>query len=412
MSLEDGRRVWHSPAGPALPPELRLVAACAAWPPNPASAARVRACLVPSLDWDRVLQLVRRHRVAGLVNRALSPAAMPDVDVPAEVRAALSGQATVMARRNLQLAAESVRIHRLMAAAGIDAAFLKGTALAKLAYDNIGLRHSKDIDLLVAPAALEAALAVLVAAGYRVSQPAGLHSAQMPWLKRFGLHVGLLHADSGIEVELHWRGAENPHLMPDPPPPTAWMAVSLGNGASLRTLPRNDLFLYLCIHGARHGWFRMKWLVDLAALTASMDEAELLRLVDQARDQGVMRPLSQGLLLASSLLAAPLPAPVVGALSADPVVGLLVRAAGAALRTLEEPYDLPFGLTWIRLGNYLLKTGWRFRLAQLVNDAMSQDDWEAIPLPTSLMFLYPILRLPLWAGRKVGLWARRLAAHG
>src|SRR5439155_17159323 len=39
--------------------------------------------------------------------------------------------------------------------------------------------------------------------------------------------------------------------------------VSLG-GTVFATLPRRHLALYLCAHGAGHGWERLRWLVDLA----------------------------------------------------------------------------------------------------------------------------------------------------
>ena len=42
---------------------------------------------------------------------------------------------------------------------------------------------------------------------------------------------------------------------------------------SLRTLGDAELFAYLCVHGASHCWFRLKWLADLNAWLAGQARA-------------------------------------------------------------------------------------------------------------------------------------------
>ena len=54
--------------------------------------------------------------------------------------------------------------------------------------------------------------------------------------------------------------------------PTQEVAVLDG---SLRTLGDKELFAYLCVHGASHCWFRLKWLADLNAWLAAKHEHEL-----------------------------------------------------------------------------------------------------------------------------------------
>src|SRR6185437_12178028 len=69
-----------------------------------------------------------------------------------------------------------------------------------------------------------------------------------------------------------------------------------------------------------------------------------------------------------------------------------------------EPHDLAFGSTWMKLSQYLLRPDWRFRLAQFRADMMNGDDRLLLMVPGRMNFLFPLLRIPLWA------WHR--AAHG
>ena len=60
-----------------------------------------------------------------------------------------------------------------------------------------------------------------------------------------------------------------------------------------------------------------------------------------------------------------------------------------------------------RVLSFLLGRSWRYWLAELKNHLTNQADVLAVPLPERLRFLYPVLRLPLWAWRhahKPGAW--------
>ena len=58
------------------------------------------------------------------------------------------GRSTLV-RENLAMAAEASRLQRLFDEACLRVLFLKGSSLAMLAFGNIGLTGSQDIDLLV-----------------------------------------------------------------------------------------------------------------------------------------------------------------------------------------------------------------------------------------------------------------------
>ncbi len=114
------------------------------------------------------MTLAQRHRVQGLVHHALSAA---EVVVSSPAGPALRDEAQAIATRNLQLAAESVRLVRRFEAASVPVMVIKGTVLATLAYGTLAIKMSWDVDLLVPPERLEDAAEVLRDAGYRCVLP-------------------------------------------------------------------------------------------------------------------------------------------------------------------------------------------------------------------------------------------------
>ena len=142
----------------AISDELRLLLACSAWPPSPDRSMDIRRAAHPGIDWPRFLQLVERHRVVGMVQDALVKAG---IEPPPAIARRISEPAHALARRNLALAAETLRLQRVFDTAGIPAAFVKGITLAMLVHGNPALRHSKDIDLLVDEVNAEAAHALI-----------------------------------------------------------------------------------------------------------------------------------------------------------------------------------------------------------------------------------------------------------
>lgn len=381
----------------ALPREFLLAAACCRWPLSEPAVAAIRAAAAAAIDWRYFLRVVERHRVGGLVHEAFSAARIGVPDFVAKDVAAL---AQAIARRNLRLAAESSRLQRDFDAAGIPVLVLKGAPLAQLAYGSLSLKHGRDIDLLVPPPAALAAIERLEGAGYALQDPARrLSAAQRRAYIAHGREVEL-SGGGGLRVELHWRLTDNPLLLQNvdalsPSRSVAWQ------GAAVRTLADDDLFAYLCAHGATHSWSRLKWLADLAALIAEKDETEIARLYRHAQDRGAGLCAGQGLMLCRRLLGRSLPPALEAALGADRRVRRLAEVAMAAMAGAEGASDGGglAGKTRRALMQFSLGHGWGYFFAQCRIVCTGHADVIRFPLPPFLYFLYPLLRLPSWVWR-------------
>jgi hypothetical protein len=137
-----------------------------------------------------------------------------------------------------------------------------------------------------------------------------------------------------------------------------------------------DVLVYLCVHGAVHQWFRLKWLADMGALLAQMPQREREFFHDLAVARGTGAAAGQAILLCHRVLGLSLSPGFLAALQANALFSRLERvaldkvAAPAYEGELhEDVFHLPRG-------------------------------YRTISLPRSLVFLYPLLRLPLWLQRK------------
>jgi Uncharacterised nucleotidyltransferase len=178
--------------------------------------------------------------------------------------------------------------------------------------------------------------------------------------------------------------------------------VSLTGAAGLRTLDEEDLFAYLCMHGALHCWNRLKWLADVNALLASTSEDGVEHLIRAAEGRGAGRAAAQALPLCQRLLGTPLPARLMATLGRSTTVRWLEATALNAMTTGQgehDPHDVRFGTTRGTLSTLFLSRSWRYRLAELNIHLTNQADALTLLLPGRLRFLYPILRLPLWVCR-------------
>lgn len=390
---------------PALPREFLLVAACCRWPLDAAAIAAIRGAAVRSTDWPYVYRIVQRQRVAGLVHHALK---MAEIDVPAAEARALAREAQRIVRENLSLASESARLQRGFDAAGLPAMTLKGAALAQLAYGTLALKQSRDIDLLVPPEAAQAALRFLESEGYALAAPAdALDEAQRRAVVRYGNEFTLRRHGRAPLIELRWRLTDNMRLVAGIDAFARPQTVALSGGASVRTLSGDNLFAYLCVHGASHAWSRLKWLADLNALVAHKSEAEIERLYRHALAAGGGLCAGQALLLCERLLGLRLPARVADEIGAGPRLRLSMAIAIDAMVGLDAESEIenrPFGSTRVALMQFLLGRGIGHFLAQCWILSVRVSDVVRYPLPTRLYFLYPIERLPFWLWRR----ARRL----
>ena len=288
---------------PALCPEFAFVVQATRWPHDPGAIARIRSAARAVRDPARLLALTRRHHAAGLVARALGHC---DGLVDAAARREIRQEALHLAEEQFRQLLQTRRAVEALRARSVAVTVLKGAPAALALYGEAGVRRSIDIDLLIDRRNLEAASEALAGAGYeRAEPPLNASARQLAAVSRYGKDWAFDHEDSDTGIELHWRLFQNPRLLGHVRAGDG-IDTAISPGVVLPVLPPGIAALYLAAHGAEHGWSRLKWLADLAAVLRR-DPAAADRLIADAGAQGISHMTMASLMLAHELYASPLP---------------------------------------------------------------------------------------------------------
>jgi hypothetical protein len=405
-------RVFSSTRPASNRPEVQLLLACARTVAGAETVERVKGLLREDMDWGYVLQKARQNRIMPLLYwnlNAWCPEAVPK-HILNQLRAFFHGHA----RHNLSQTRELVRLLRLFDSHGISALPFKGPILAALVYGNVSLRHFGDLDILVHRRHLRRVKRLLFSRGYSFAVTPSWLEQSFPILSRRKDFI-FTSQDQQTRIELHWRLSGNHFRIPfkmkrlwDQLEPIAFA------GSKVRSLPLEDLILYLCLHGTRHSWERLAWICDVAELIRVHPEIDWDNLMKRARMLGNERALALGLFLASDLLGAGLPADVSARIQIDPKVRLAAtRVHQLLFRQEANGLDISY---WYhhhllmrerfrdRVRLYLYYCRRFFRLTVTPN----ARDHALLPLPGSLSFLYYMLRPFRLVGKYGGSTCQRL----
>lgn len=340
------------------------------------------------IDWNEFSRLILHHRVYPLIYERLQTISNSvPVEIVNQLRDAVMSNTFYM----MKLTAEMQRVTSILKEHHIEVLMLKGPVLAYELYGDLAHRNSKDLDMLVDISKVEKALEILKEIGYmkKFESPYILNSWK--WKDH---HIALVHPELETQIEIHWslNPYNNSHQLDFS---TLWnrkrsMDIS---GCKVHYLGFEDLFMYLISHGARHGWFRLRWLLDidrLIKLDVPIQQSHYYMEIHDCKSL-----VGQAYYLASQLIGTPL--------SKD------MKELAISQRSIELAH---YAFDLIKkseisdaetLKNYLkqIKSPKRRMIMLLGRLYPGPMDAELLPLPRKLHFLYIPLRPFLWMWRRI-----------
>lgn len=349
------------------------------------------------IDWKQFLAFVRYHHVYPTINQMLVRLDKEKSWVPSFVRMKLQSYFASNTFEMLHLRGELERVNSALVNQGIRSLMLKGPVLADHLYGDVSGRTSKDLDILVPKDDVERTEKLLIDLGYQLSEgaPELLNNTE-----RKTHHLSYFHYDKGVEVELHWR--LNPDTVKEPSFEELWRnRQSSSLNQEIYTLGDEDLYVYLVLHGARHAWSCLRWVLDMDRVLTK--ELNWHKLTEMFRAYKVIHLGGQAAVLTSHLFGTRLP-------KAAKQMTLNSRSYQLAQQTLPfireqiilypkpERKDIA-----IYFNKYLLSTMTMRQKRLYVLNKLYPSSWDALllPLPKALHFLYFPLRPFLWFWRQV-----------
>lgn len=374
-----------------LRPEIELLLCCARLSLPAASHERIGRLIEGGLDWKFLLNAASGHGLLPLLylhlNR-LSPGM-----VPKAVLADLWARHELNARRNQAMAKELLSILQILDAQGIAAIPYKGPTLAAAVYGDLALREFGDLDILLRLEDVLRAKTLLEADGY-VPEYALKPAVEAAFLRsRMQYHLVVLHPARAVMVELHWK--TDADFPVEPAQDARWwadLAYVDFMGAKVRRFASEELLLVLCLHGTKHGWSSLGWLVDVAELIRQHPDLDWDRVSRRATHLQCARRLGVGLTLVDELLGAPVPERIKRQFAglakarvvADKIRASLFRPDFAEMSAFE---GLRFNLSLYE------RPMQKFAHCTNVLLAPSLVEWSTWPLPRALFWLYLPLRV-------------------
>ncbi|MFC1889576.1 nucleotidyltransferase family protein [Thermodesulfobacteriota bacterium] len=331
-----------TPLPPGLRPEAKLLLWVARICTEDERTAHIRTLLDDGIDWDYLLQLSRHNRLQSLLYWHLKTVTAEAV--PPKVMALLQDYFRQATLRNMFHTRELVELLTLFKEKGIASLPYKGPLLAESLYGNLGLRQFWDLDILVHKEDVLRVKDLLVERGYRTERE--LTRAEERALLDSDSEYNFNSADGRIHIEIHWR------ILPEPfansfDARTIWertVSAELVNTKTL-TLPPEELFLVLCMHGGdKHQWTRLKWICDIARFIDKYRNIDWDRIIGEAAKHGEAKTVALGAHLAGALLGADLP----NAVGEEVLYDKRVKALAALVRgrLFRQDYGLPGFSEW------------------------------------------------------------------
>jgi hypothetical protein len=390
-------------------PEIEIVLSCARTKLEPRLLERVKRLIQGNIDWVKLIQYANKHGVTQLLYHNIRQA--DQGNLPEKIAGYFQCFCHANTLRNVRLNHELVALVKLLTSQGIAVVPFKGPVLSRLAYGNFALRQFGDVDLLVQTHDVKNVCDLLMAQGYQLGN---LTKVQKKDLDFHGGEIVLIHQASQTVVDLHWK--ITPKFFPFEVALKDWWSrlqpVCL-NQTQVLTFCLEDTLLHLCVHAANHLWTRLAWLCDIAELIRTHGaQINWSKVLKEAHWVGCDRILLLNCCLVRDLLGSELPSEIAQNIALDPMLPSLTKVVKTFIFSPpqgSQPFDRMEGLLlFVRMRErplhqlmHLIYVMHRSKWAR-----PSLKDREVLPLPSSLAFLYWLVR-PIRVWRKYRVARRR-----
>ena len=345
---------------------------------NSYQRAELRRLVQQELNWDYLFATAQAHGLLPLLQKHLT-----GTTAPVHFLSRLKRESVANSQNVLHLIGKQLRVYKLFKENNIPVALFKGPLLAQMAYGEISLRQAGDIDVLIKPADFEHARTLLKSLGYEMSPR--LTPAQLASHLSNHCELQFMRDEWFTVVDLHWDLAPRSFVfkLHGEEVMSRLQTLSLA-GTEVETFGAEDLVLYLSMHGAKHLWRRLEWIVSLAEVLRATPQLNWDLLIKRAEQAHATRMLDLGLRLVEKFSDLRLPELADRGMQrmSEQVRDQLFNTFGAAGSTETNLYNLRI---MDRKRDALVSTLRAIFVPTL-------PDWQALALPAPLHSLYYAFR--------------------
>jgi len=349
----------------------------------PAQQSTLRDLLSDVRDWDYLLTAANHHGMIPLLHAHLH--SINAELVPTTVRSRLKQQSLSQTQNVLHLVAKQIKLYRQLKQNNVRVAIFKGPVLSQMAYGELSLRQSGDIDVLISRDDFDRTRQVLESLGYQMTP--SLTHAQLTSHLRSHCEIQFVRDDWFTVVDLHWALAPKNFVFKlETDEVLARLQRVEVAGVEIGTLGTEDLILYLSMHGAKHLWRAIEWISSLGELIRSAESIAWETVVERAEKAHATRMLGLGLRLVEAVSAVEIPRKVLEATDREAGMKKMAEQILSQVFAIAGPADS----TETNLYNLRIMDRKRDALASALRAIFvpTFTDWSSLHLPPSLHPLY------------------------
>jgi len=271
--------------------------------------SRIGNLIQEKINWEYLLELANYHGVIPLLYLTLKELD-PEI-IPQKIFQSLQTFYMTNTQRNIALLAEMLNLIKRLEEQDIAVIPFKGPLLSTILYHDHSIRHAGDLDFLVKPDDVLAAVKILDDSGYGLAIP--LSQNQLSAVLNISPNIALdfFHKRSKTRVDLHWRFYSNYHVNKTAAD-MVWVNIEpfFFNDMDIKTLSPEMLLLFHCLHGFNHNWECLIWIWELSKIIEKYLDLDWEWIIKESNGFGSEESLLIGMYLVNRVIGTPLPKPI------------------------------------------------------------------------------------------------------
>ncbi|HQJ23579.1 MAG TPA: nucleotidyltransferase family protein [Rectinema sp.] len=396
-----------------MKPEFELlVRACGLARGLPVKGPAEQSEFPSGFDQALFVSMAIQHKVAGTAYSGLKKLGLGD-SLVLEQSARLKQHAAQGQFIRAQIMEEAYAISSALAAQGIPALVIKGAASSIQFYGDPFVREYDDLDMLVNLPEIEPLVPILAQLGWTQIDKFLQKSSKYPkskLIKRW--HHGIFwNEEHNLRLEVHDRtGWQEESFHIDDIDTIFTRSVQLNNGQyKFVSLHPTDQALLALVHGTKHAWCLLHWLLDMAHILYTSSDEEVCAISSKVQALDMEAQLELAANVVTALCPIELPTAIASIVTHEKNIR---KSTDFALKRLEvggtDVASIRNSLVFFTCYSFPFLHGPKQKLRSAVSVVkILPQDAEALPLPRHLLFLHLFLRPFFSVSRHISSYIKR-----
>lgn len=168
-------------------------------------------------------------------------------------------------KQNMLMTAELIKITKLLEEHGIESIPFKGPTLSHIAYGDITLRQYVDLDILIDKKNIKNVYDILIDNDFQVKFDKKFLNNEI--FIDTNSDIQFFNKKNNILIEVHWKLFRNQFSKKVNLKEIIYNTKNIFiNNIKIEIFSNEVLLVYLCMHGSKHFWERIEWILDIDKL--------------------------------------------------------------------------------------------------------------------------------------------------